>query len=182
MSEFHGTSTQTPTDDQNGRNSSDDFEDLLGRKSKQKGPDPVQQLHHFLSYSTSQSADEILQWPHLKDIFVELNTPVPPSAASETLFSAASQIFLPRRSRINDSNFQNQLICKENSSFAWVNRNHTYKLVYKTCVSTLCKTIFYYVILTWADQWHMQTALTKNCWYYMKTFNKLCFTTLFSCL
>ena len=116
--ELHDTSTHTATDDQNEGNSSDDFEDLFVRKSKQKGPDPVQQLHHFLSYPVSQSADEILQWPHLKDIFLVLNTPVPSSATSERLFSAASQIFLPCRNRINDSNFQNQLICKVNSSFA----------------------------------------------------------------
>jgi hypothetical protein len=110
--------TVTLTDDQNERSCPDEFEDLFGRKSKQKGPDPMQQLQHFLSLPVSQSANEILQWPQLKDIFLELNTPMPSSAASERLFSAASQIFLPRRSRINDSNFENQLICKVNSSFA----------------------------------------------------------------
>lgn len=109
------TSGPSLTDDQNESSCPDDFEDLFGRKSKEKGPDPMQQLQRF---PVSQSADEILQWPQLKDIFLQLNTPMPSSAASEMLFSAASQIFLPRRSRINDSNFQNQLICKVNSSFA----------------------------------------------------------------
>ena len=112
------TSTPTVKDDQNEVSCPDDFEDSFGRKPKQKTPDPMQQLNHFLGYPVSQSADEILQWPQLKDIFLELNTPMPSSAASERLISAAAQIFLPRRSRINDLNFQNQLICKVNSSFA----------------------------------------------------------------
>ena len=98
--------------------SSVEAEDFFGRKSKNKRPDAIQHLQHFLNYPVSESADEILQWPQLKDIFLELNTAMPSSAASERLFSAASQIFLPRRSRINDCNFQNQLICKVNSSFA----------------------------------------------------------------
>jgi hypothetical protein len=96
----------------------DESEDLFGRKSKKKSPDALQQLQHFLSYPVSEFANEILKWPQLKDIFLELNTAMPSSAASERLFSAASQIFLPRRSRINDCNFENQLICKVNSSFA----------------------------------------------------------------
>ena len=112
------TSGPSLTDDQNERNSPDDFEDLFGRKSKEKGPDSIQQLQRFLRFPVSQPADEILQWPQLKDIFLQLNTPMLLSAASERLFSAVSRIFLPRRSRINDSNFQNQLICKVNSSFA----------------------------------------------------------------
>ena len=114
---FSETSGPSLTDDQNERSCSDDFEDLFGRKSKEKGPDSMQQLQHLLSFPVSQSADEILQWSQLKDLFLQLNTPVPSHAASERLFSAASQIFLPHRSRINYSNIQNQLICKVNSSF-----------------------------------------------------------------
>ena len=49
-------------------------------------------------------------------MFLKLNTSMPLSVVSERLFSAASQIFLTHRSRINDSNFQNQLICEVNSS------------------------------------------------------------------
>lgn len=113
--------TTTATYDQHERRShddDDDAEDLFGRKPQKKTADAMQQLQHFLSLPVSECAAEILQWPELKDIFLELNTPMPSSAASERLFSAASQIFLPRRSRINDTNFQNQLICKVNSSFA----------------------------------------------------------------
>ena len=57
------TSGPSLTDDQNERSSPDD---LFGRKSKEKGPDSMQQLQCF---PVSQSADEILQWPPLKDIF-----------------------------------------------------------------------------------------------------------------
>ena len=44
------TSGPSLTDDQNERSSSDDFEDLFGRKSKEKGPDSMQQLQNFLSF------------------------------------------------------------------------------------------------------------------------------------
>ena len=99
------TSSPSLTDDRNERSCPDDFEDLFGRRYKEKGPDSMQQVQCFLSFPVSQSADENLQWPQLKDIFLQLNTPMPSSAASERQFSAASHIFLPPRSRINDSDF-----------------------------------------------------------------------------
>ena len=109
------------TDDQNERSCPEELEeeeDLFGRKAKKQSPDAMQWLQQFLSYPVSEFSNEILEWPKLKDIFLELNTAMPSSAASERFFSAASQIFLPRRSRINDCNFQKQLICKVNCSFA----------------------------------------------------------------
>ncbi len=56
-------------------------------------------------------------WPKLRQLFIELNTPVPASAACETLFSCAGLIFRPHRSSVMDRNFENSLLVKLNKNF-----------------------------------------------------------------
>ena len=53
----------------------------------------------------------------LRQIFVELNTPVPASAACERLLSCAGLLLRPHRCSMNDQNFENSLLVKLNKYF-----------------------------------------------------------------
>ena len=53
-------------------------------------------------------------WPRLRKLFIELNKPLPESAACQRLFSAAGLIFKPLRACIGDANFEAQLLLKLN--------------------------------------------------------------------
>ena len=49
---------------------------------------------------------------------IKLNTPLPASAACERLFSAAGRVFVPRRGRISDKHFEQQLLAYSNKNSA----------------------------------------------------------------
>ena len=49
---------------------------------------------------------------------IKLNTPLPASAACERLFSAAGRVFVPRRGRISDKRFEQQLLAYSNKHSA----------------------------------------------------------------
>ena len=53
----------------------------------------------------------------LRQHFIELNTPVPASAACERLFSCAGLIFRPHRCSMTERNFENSLLVKLNNGF-----------------------------------------------------------------
>jgi len=46
----------------------------------------------------------------LKNIFLELNTALPASAACERLFSVAWHVFVPSHTRMRDDHFEEQLL------------------------------------------------------------------------
>ena len=54
------------------------------------------------------------RFPKLQQLFIELNTPLPASAACERLFSCAGLIFRPHRCSVKDGNFENSLLVKLN--------------------------------------------------------------------
>jgi hypothetical protein len=69
-------------------------------------------------YLHSQSTDTIslAAWPNLKDVFIQLNCPLPASAASERLFSCAGLTMTNKRSRLDDKLFENLVFIKYNNA------------------------------------------------------------------
>ena len=66
------------------------------------------------TYDASGTLASLDVWPSLKPTFIKLNNPMPASAACERLFSAAGRVFVPRRGRISDKRFQQQLLAYSN--------------------------------------------------------------------
>ena len=50
----------------------------------------------------------------LKSMSIKLKTPLPANVACERLFSAAGRVFVPRRGRISDKRFEQQLLAYSN--------------------------------------------------------------------
>ena len=70
-------------------------------------------LSGYLSSSVS-SLIELTTHPILKSVFLELNTALPASAASERMFSVAGRVFAPNRTRMTDEHFEQQLLLRLN--------------------------------------------------------------------
>jgi len=68
--------------------------------------------------STSSSLDDLNTNSSaiLKNIFLELNTALPASAACERLFSVAGRVFMPNRTRMTDEHFEQQLLLRLNGN------------------------------------------------------------------
>lgn len=73
-------------------------------------------LRSFLDSPLDNLCD-YTRWPLLRKLFIELNTPLPASAACERLFSAGGLIFRPHRSSMTDVNFENCILVKCNKDF-----------------------------------------------------------------
>jgi hypothetical protein len=70
----------------------------------------------FLS-DPSRDLLSIKKFPLIFKLFLQFNTSLPSSASVERLFSLGSQIYLPRRNRLTDNNFERQLLLRANK---WV--------------------------------------------------------------
>jgi len=64
-----------------------------------------------------KSTDSLNNYPTIKNIFMDLNTDLPSSAAVERLFSIAGDVFRNKRACLSDSNFEYQLLLKCNKLF-----------------------------------------------------------------
>ena len=78
----------------------------------------------------------------LKPTFIKLNTPLPASAAAcERLFGAAGRVFVPRRGRISDKRFEQQLLayscCNDSRHCHAKDVIHPYS-VHQSTVCTSC--------------------------------------------
>jgi hypothetical protein len=56
----------------------------------------------------------IAAWPELKELYIQLNTPLPASAAAERLFSCAGLTMTNKRTRMSDILFENLVFLKCN--------------------------------------------------------------------
>lgn len=100
--------------------SEEDDEDLFFAPHHRRTQTTTEQLDQYLSagrLAPQRHLSALDAWPQLKALFVEMNTPLPASAACERLFSAAGLIFTPRRACIGDSTFEDQLLLKLNKAF-----------------------------------------------------------------
>ena len=64
--------------------------------------------------STNSSLDGLHGSPLLKNVFLELNTALPASAACKRLLSITGQVFMPNRTRMTDEYFEQQLLLRIN--------------------------------------------------------------------
>ena len=75
-----------------------------------------------ISYLENENFTEDLsilkKYPFVQKLFIETNTATPSSAPVERLFSCAGQVFLPRRNRLSDIQFEQLLLLKKNSFLA----------------------------------------------------------------
>ena len=74
------------------------------------------QLEEYLA-GRSGDLSALSAYPLLRKLFVKLNNALPASAACERLFITAGLIFTPKRARIGDANFEQQLLLKLNARF-----------------------------------------------------------------
>ena len=90
-------------------------EDSFFSSRKRRAP-TTDQLERYLADECEQLTC-LDAYPKLRVLFIELNTPLPASAACERLFSAAGLIFKPLRACIGDAEFENQLLLKLNKTY-----------------------------------------------------------------
>ena len=81
--------------------------------TKKKASNNISDLRSFLD-SPLDSLSDYTRWPLLRKVFIELNTPLPASAACERLFNVGGLIFRPHRSSMTDVNFENCILVKCN--------------------------------------------------------------------
>ncbi len=103
--------------DETDMSSADDQDETDFFPTKNRGSsDNALILRSFLDSPVDNLCD-YTRWPLLRKLFIELNTPLPASAACERLFSAGGLIFRPHRASMTDVNFENCILVKCNKDF-----------------------------------------------------------------
>ncbi|CAL9694236.1 unnamed protein product [Knipowitschia caucasica] len=76
----------------------------------------TKQLESYLA-CPNDTMEILKSFPAVLNLSLQLNTPLPASAACERLFSTAGLIFRPKRARIHSQNLENMLLLKLNPKF-----------------------------------------------------------------
>jgi len=102
--------------DDNG--SQDEDAAFLNRRQRAAPPASATRADELAQYLTSTSTDtcSIAAWPTLKRLFVQLNTPLPASAAAERMFSCAGLTKTCHRVSMCDSLFEHLVLLKKKKS------------------------------------------------------------------
>jgi hypothetical protein len=84
-----------------------DFFSLLTvrRQASTSAPNADDELSKYLS-DKSQDLSSLDLYPHIRKLYISLNTGLPSSAAVERLFSLGGRVFCPLRSRLSASHFE----------------------------------------------------------------------------
>lgn len=84
----------------------DFFAGLSARRHRSNEPQYVsQEVSNYLA-DTSDSVVSLNAYPHIRQLYIELNTGLPSSAAVERLFSLGGRVFSPLRSRLSSAHFE----------------------------------------------------------------------------
>ena len=78
-----------------------------------ENPDARAEVDMFVTV-TSRDIDCLHKFPHIKNLFLRYNTPLPSSAPVERLFILRGQILTPRRNRMTPAHFERQLLLRAN--------------------------------------------------------------------
>lgn len=88
-------------------------DDFFSFGSEKQSKNANSEVDMFLS-DPSRDLLSIKKFPLIFKLFLQFNTSLPSSASVERLFSLGSQIYLPRRNRLSDNNFERQLLLRAN--------------------------------------------------------------------
>ena len=114
------------------------FASVLMTQRQLENRDGKTEVDKFLS-DLSRNLDSLRKFPTILKLFLRHNTPLPSSASVERLFSLGSQIYLPRRNRPSDSNFERQLLLRVNN-FEWLNESFEWTISWSNTIS-YCLTV-----------------------------------------
>jgi len=83
----------------------DFFSDLAARRKRLQSLDRSCDASKYLS-DASDSISSLSQFPRIKQLYIELNSSLPASAAVERLFSLGGKVFSPLRTRMTSEHFE----------------------------------------------------------------------------
>jgi hAT family C-terminal dimerisation region len=100
----------------NGRNLSDDdfFNFTSTTADEYENTSTIHDVDTYLG-SMDQTFNVFNDYSLLRNLFFKYNSALPSSAPVERLFSAAGQIYSPRRNRLSDAHFEKQLLLRCNT-------------------------------------------------------------------
>jgi len=67
--------------------------------------DVANEVEKYLSDSSAE-VSSLIQYPHIRKLYIQLNTGLPASAAVERLFSLGGRVFAPLRANLSSEHFE----------------------------------------------------------------------------
>ena len=67
--------------------------------------DVANEVEKYLSDSSAE-VSSLIQYPHIRKLYIQLNTSLPASAAVERLFSLGGRVFAPLRANLSSEHFE----------------------------------------------------------------------------